>query len=244
MYLIRVQGEQRLREAQQALQHFLQQPHDARYRQATWSHGQARDVPDQQKASAWWPALLARTGPAALLLVVLATLVSLAAAFGENERVAHFLWFHLPSIMHGQLHRLISPIFLHLSLLHLLFNMMWLWDLGGALEKRLGAKALLILVLLVGVASNATQYFVSGPYFGGMSGVVYGLLGYLWIRGRRDQRFGRVLPTGTIVFMLVWLVLCFTGLLGPVANATHLSGLLLGMALGFVASTPRGVNHV
>jgi GlpG protein len=238
MCLIRVQGAQRVDEARVALQQFLHNPNDPRFHQASWSHGQARAVHPTTASASWWPSLLARTGPLTVGLVVLSSVISLFSAFGDNEGVTYYLWFHLPSILHGQLHRLITPIFLHLSVIHLLFNMMWLWDLGGALEKRLGKIALLSLLAFVGVVSNLTQYLVSGPFFGGMSGVVYGLLGYLWLRGRRDPTFGVHLAPGTMVMMLIWLVLCFTGLMGPVANAAHLSGLLLGLALAFVASQP------
>ena len=72
-----------------------------------------------------------------------------------------------------------------------------------------------------------------------MSGVVYGLLGYIWMRAKFDPFSGLFLHKNTVIMMLVWLVLCFTGLLGPIANLAHLFGLLIGMAAGFLFSQLR-----
>jgi len=116
-------------------------------------------------------------------------------------------------------------------LIHILFNMMWLWDLGGLIEKRQSAQFLLFFVLSIGMMSNFIQYLSAGPAFGGMSGVVYGLLGYIWIRSRKVNS-GYSIPTSVVMFMLAWLVLGFTGIIGAIGNAAHTSGLILGMAYG------------
>jgi membrane associated rhomboid family serine protease len=75
--------------------------------------------------------------------------------------------------------------------------------------------------------------------FGGMSGVVYGLLAYVWMQGRYNQRFGYALHKSTAVMMLVWFVLCWTGLLGPIANWAHTTGLLIGLAWGYLERNKR-----
>jgi GlpG protein len=138
----------------------------------------------------------------------------------------------LSEVFSGQLWRLITPIFLHFMLLHILFNMMWLWDLGGKIELRETSGFLVFFVLSVGLLSNLVQYFSSGPGFGGMSGVVYGLLGYVWIRSQKPGS-GYSLNSAIVTLMLVWLILGYTGILGPIGNAAHLSGLLIGVAYGF-----------
>jgi len=69
-----------------------------------------------------------------------------------------------------------------------------------------------------------------------MSGVVYGLLGYIWIRGKFDPASGLYLHSSTVVMMLLWLVAGFTGWLGPIANGAHLGGLVMGMAWGWLSS--------
>ncbi|QQR90927.1 MAG: rhomboid family intramembrane serine protease [Myxococcales bacterium] len=77
---------------------------------------------------------------------------------------------------------------------------------------------------------------VQNPLFGGMSGIVYGLLGYLWIRGKYDPSYGIRLNPQIVMFMLGWFVLCLTGLVGHVANVVHGAGLFMGAAWGYLAS--------
>jgi GlpG protein len=84
-------------------------------------------------------------------------------------------------ILHGQVWRLITPIFVHLSFLHILFNMLWFKDLGYLIEHSFGKNFLLVFVLISGLFSNILQYLVSGPQFGGMSGVLYAMLGFVWV---------------------------------------------------------------
>ncbi|MDD9893331.1 MAG: rhomboid family intramembrane serine protease [Gammaproteobacteria bacterium] len=143
-------------------------------------------------------------------------------------------WETLVEIRNGELWRLITPIFVHFGLLHLLFNMMWLWDLGGVIETRWSALQLSALVLVIGVSSNLAQYLMEGALFGGMSGVVYGLLAYLYILGRLRPDLGLHVPQAIMSFMLIWFALCWTGLLGGIANWAHTFGLVSGglLALG------------
>lgn len=146
------------------------------------------------------------------------------------------------SFQQGHYWRLLTPAFLHFGLFHLLFNCLWLWELGRRIEKLAGSWHMLALVLLTGVVANLGQYGWSGPsLFGGMSGVVYGLLGYIGVRHRIEPQPLLAIPPGVIVFMLAWLVICMTGIInlfmqGSVANAAHVGGLLSGVAMGWWAA--------
>ena len=136
----------------------------------------------------------------------------------------------------GQVWRLVTPILLHFTWMHFIFNLYWLYFLGGGMEGKLGTGRFLGFILLAAVLSNLGQYLLSGPNFGGMSGVNYGLFGYLWIRGNRDPSFGLQLDQGTITMLLIWFAICFTGLVGPIANTAHTLGLVVGVAGGWLAS--------
>ncbi len=141
----------------------------------------------------------------------------------------------------GQLWRLVTPIFIHFGFLHIIFNMMWLHRLGGEFEGRLGTGWFVVFLLVTATISNLAQYGISlpplfqhGPTFGGMSGVVYGLAGHAWIRGRQDPRSGIELDESTFTFLMIWFFLCFLPFM-PIANTAHTFGLLVGLAWGWIA---------
>jgi len=136
--------------------------------------------------------------------------------------------------------RLISPIFVHFGLMHFVFNGLWLCLLGSRIERLSGSLHLILVVLLCALVSNMGQFVWSGSvYFGGMSGVIYGLLGYIWIRNLMAPHPLIALPKELILFMIGWLFVCMTGILDillgvGIANAAHASGLMIGMLLGLV----------
>src|SRR5207248_3914252 len=131
----------------------------------------------------------------------------------------------------GEIWRLITPIFIHFGPIHLIFNLYWLRDLGTAIERRKGKLMLIALVLAGGLLGNIGQSF-SGPSFGGMSGVVYALFGYVWMKGKFEPWEGLGAPSSTVSIMLLWLVLCIVGIIPGVANTAHVVGLLVGVIPG------------
>jgi GlpG protein len=140
----------------------------------------------------------------------------------------------LESIRRGEVWRLVSPIFLHFGIWHLLFNLFWLNDLGGMIEIRRGTLQVLVLVLLTAVISNLAQYFYSGPRFGGMSGVVFGLFGYAWVQSHYLPTAGLPLRPGTEVIMLLGFLAGMAHLFGPTANVAHLVGFGVGLGYGAI----------
>ncbi|PKO19803.1 hypothetical protein CVU37_02080 [candidate division BRC1 bacterium HGW-BRC1-1] len=137
-----------------------------------------------------------------------------------------------PEVLQGQVWRLFTPIFLHLSLMHILFNLMWLHALGGGIESHDGSRRLGLMVLFMALSSNLLQYWMAGGNFGGMSGVVYGLFGYTIIRMKYDPTVPYELDRFNTVLMIGWFFLCWTGWMGPIANWAHTGGFLLGLAWG------------
>ena len=115
--------------------------------------------------------------------------------------------------------------------------MLWWWYLGGKIENKLGLIPLLTLLIVAGTLPNIAQYFVGGPNFGGLSGVVYAVVGYTWIMGTKRPELGIGLPPAYMGFMLIWLVFGFTDMFGlSIANGAHIGGLLVGLAQGFIDS--------
>lgn len=141
----------------------------------------------------------------------------------------------LTEIKNGQYWRLVTPIFLHFGFMHILFNMLWMKDLGKIIEKEKSSNFLLLFILIVGVISNFSQFLISGPNFGGMSGVVYGLLGYLWMYKRINPEAKFSLPKSDVALMVGWFFLCLLGVfVFSIANMAHAVGLTLGMILGIL----------
>jgi membrane associated rhomboid family serine protease len=138
--------------------------------------------------------------------------------------------------------RLVTSMLPHVNGLHLLFNFCWLWTFGTALERSLGSWRFMALVAALESVSAAAEYalLVGGI---GLSGVVYGLLGFLWARGT-DPRYQPFVQPATVWLFVFWFFLCLALTLAeiwPVANVAHAAGAVAGVALGALpANTARG----
>jgi GlpG protein len=153
-------------------------------------------------------------------------------------------WPRLVEVASGQVWRLLTPVFVHLNLMHIVFNLLMFLTLAGQVESLRGTGRLLFLILVTGVISNLVQYYLGrttlvglwpvphgSPFFGGLSGVVYGLVGYVWMKSRLEPEQGLHLSSETLVFALLWFFLCLF-YLKNVANGAHAGGLVVGMVLG------------
>ena len=180
--------------------------------------------------------LAAKLNPSVTVLIIGSVLGTVIASYFPQWQRSLFFG----GLASSDYWRFVTPIFLHFGLVHLIFNCLWLSMLGSRIEQMSSSLHLLLLVLVTGVVSNVVQFVWSGsPYFGGMSGVVYALLGYIWIKDKVVPDPQLQLPAGIIGFMLGWLVVCMTGILDlllgvGVANGAHLGGLIIGMLLGLI----------
>ena len=169
------------------------------------------------------------------------------------------------SLMRGEVWRLITPIFIHYGFMHIVFNLYMLFSYGSLVERRYDWKRLLMLALLAAAIPNFVQCTVPEAWqgiaphragagylmtsLGGMSGVVYGLFGYVWIKSIYDPKFGFRIPQSSIIIMMAWLFGCmFSAQLAQaglpffppnVANWAHGIGLLVGMVVAYLQS-PEG----
>lgn len=130
--------------------------------------------------------------------------------------------------------RLVTSILPHGDLFHLLFNVYWLWVFGAWLERAFGHAAMALLVVSLAAVSSAAQLALSDGGIG-LSGVGYGLLGFLWCTERYDRRYRDAMDARTMQLFLAWGVLCFvlTAVgVWRIANAAHVAGLVFGAGLG------------
>ena len=175
---------------------------------------------------------LASMGWVTKSILVLCAAIFLTPWIMGNGVYSALMFPHSLSGLSAQPWRLVTPMLLHFSLLHILFNLLWWADLGRLIERFQSSGQLLMVTLVTSSVANVAQFLTSGPAFGGLSGVVYGLLGYLWIYGRLNPGAGYALRREIVIFMLAWMVICFVGLSDVVANAAHLAGLVSGCILG------------
>lgn len=136
--------------------------------------------------------------------------------------------------------RLFTSALPHGDLLHIGFNVYWLWVFGTLLEEVFGGFRLLALVLLFAAGSAAAEYaFFSGGI--GLSGVGYGLFGMLWVLSRKDKRFRESVDGRTIQLFIGWFFLCIAATVArvyAVANVAHGVGALLGVLAGAAVAFP------
>lgn len=148
-------------------------------------------------------------------------------------------------IREGQIWRLVTPIFIHADIFHLFFNMIWLLVLGMQMEKKLGIAKLITFIIVSAVISNTAQYLMSGPDFVGFSGVLCGMIVFVWLRQKDAPWEGYQLQPSTMAFISIF-ILAMVGIqlisftlqvLGqppfapPIANTAHLTGALAGLIM-------------
>jgi GlpG protein len=263
--------EDRVEQAREELAEFNRNPTDPRYAQAggiatTLRRTQAEEEDRYRRRQQSFQRRMDRPEggrPITIFLMAVSILVGVASSLGSDREVLRWLfivpiykiqeinaWIPetlLDGLREGQVWRLVTPIFIHFGIIHLVFNMSMLYSLGGRLESLLGSVRYLLLVLVLGVVSNLAQYYlghiifeggypvlVPSPGFGGMSGVLYGLFGYVVVRylWGRDERMA--IDRNSIFILMLWFVLCWAGVLGNIANMAHTGGLLLGGLIGFL----------
>jgi len=265
-----VRHEDHLNAARQELAAFLASPNAPIYGQAEKTAAQLRAEEETRARQAkknyvnvrtrWRAGGAAGRIPITMLLIIASIGVTLWTDFGKNKAaftqltIDDYVIFQqgvalgengdaMANLWRSEPWRLVTPIFLHMNLMHIAFNMMAFYQFGMVIEILRGSWRFLLLVLLIAIPSNFAQYLWGGPYFGGMSGVIFGLFGYVWMKSRYDPNSGFYLSQNTVIYGMGWMVLCFTGLLGPIANACHGVGLVVGMIIGRFPGLSRRIGY-
>jgi len=148
--------------------------------------------------------------------------------------------FESAEIRRGQLWRLLTSVFPHLGVLHLVFNLYWLWILGTVVERVFGHAKTGLLLAFFAIGSNSLD-FPFGRGGVGLSGVGYALFGMLWVHSERDERFKGAIDKRTVELFAAWFFICIATKLThtfPVANVAHAAGGILGILVGFAITIP------
>lgn len=249
-YEVWVFDEERVDTTRQQLASFLAMPDDKRFDVAKVHHpGWARRFLLRRTPSDRSRFIDVRTDifrgrrrstvPVTWFFIAISVAVTLLSNVPALASLTHKLYFSaflgtsFPEIRAGEVWRLVTPIFLHGGMLHLVFNMLWLYQLGGQIEAHESSRYFAVMVIVLAIICNTGQYVVSGPLFVGMSGVVYGLLGYIWMMTQFQAATLYMLSQQTVMFMLMWLGLCLVHIIPNVANTEHVLGVLSGVAWGF-----------
>ncbi len=266
-FAVWVHREDRVPEARAALADFEANPSDVRFRAAAKTAREIRKEGEKVEAQhrklsrdlrdRWEGAMYGRA-PLAFALIMASIVVTALIQFQPQVRSAlsfstysvHFVDDEpvfedtgFDRIKSGQVWRLITPIFLHFGILHLFFNMVAMRVLGERVEMRKGTCRFALLVLASALVGNVGQFFLTGGGFGGMSGVIFAIAGYLWVKGQGDPGDGLSLDNQSFNYMLIWFSL---GFLAPIlmpdaqgfpfnmANVAHGGGLAVGVLFGLL----------
>lgn len=242
--------------AKAILEVFLRDPNDARFSKLKESASALRKKEKVREKKSRHRVMKARDtfkadgmGPITIAVIAICAFVAFVTKLGGDPSTK-FFWFVseplwrpdrtewlLTTWENGEVWRLLSPAFLHYGFFHILFNLWWWKDLAGSLERVHSSLWLIVFCITAELAGSFPEYYFGSAGFGGLSGVVYGLFGYIWMRGRYDPAFPLALPKTTVMWMLAWYVLCFADFLNmPIANWGHTGGLVVGAAWGFLTS--------
>lgn len=225
------------------LKRFLSEPNHSRYQAASWDMAESRKSNFTYHTPSFLSMLKAKAGPVTLSLMLICVVVFLLQQVGFGKAI--FSALHFPAIdgQQWQLWRWLSHAVLHFSAMHIAFNILWWWQLGGDIEQRLGGVKLLQIFVVSSALSGAGQYWIEGANFGGLSGVVYALVGYLWVMGSKAPQVGLSIQKPIVGFMLVWLILGYVQPFMAIANTAHLAGLVSGIGLAWLDATKFKSRH-
>ena len=216
--------------AKKLVEEFVLNPNNEKYQTAAWQSGETVDLIPVKSFSAAKTLYDLKQAPFTSGILAICLVIYLLSMVGIS---APYLWLTIQPIAilldSGQWWRILGPALIHFSVLHIAFNLLWWWTLGKQIEKTFGLSSLVMLFVFSAAVSNVAQLLVSGPNFGGLSGVVYALVGCVWWLGWLKPDWGISIPKPIVGFLLVWLAVGYLDVL-PVhmANTAHTVGLICG----------------
>ncbi len=156
--------------------------------------------------------------------------------------ISHLALSSPTQVWSGSYKGLFLSIFPHADVIHILFNMLWLWRIGMAIEKEVHPLAYVGFVLASAFVGSTCELAISSQVGIGMSGVVYAMFGLVWAGRGHSAAWRQIATRENMNLFLGWGVLCIvlTALkYMTVANGAHFGGLLFGLCIGGLVYSPR-----
>ncbi len=215
-----------------------------------WQAGQLSAKPDSLEKTPWQVnvqqyLIQCSRFPITVIMLLLVGGIFFSQQFGlfglESWLLEAVVWsgekLDFTSFWNNDIYRWFSPALIHLSFMHLLMNSFWWWVLAKEIEVHDGHIGLIVLVLVLAVGSAFAQYLAVGPYFAGLSGVVYGLMGWAWGRQSFKQAYYQ-LPSWLFPFMIVMMVIMMmvdgAGVSLNIGHESDLAGAVIGVLLALI----------
>lgn len=176
-----------------------------------------------------------------ILVLAIMTIIFIRLSFDPNldeSGVLEKIGVMSPdNIFDGNYWALLSSTFVHIEDWHFFSNFIWIFVFGAALEYELGKIKWVAFYIVSAVVSSLSEIVFSGSTGIGASGVVYAMFGFIWVIRRVVTRFDIIVPDSLVKLFIAWI---FIGLLtnelgiSNIGNAAHISGLLVGVGLGWL----------
>lgn len=266
-----VRDEDKLHVAKKELEAFQADPLNAKYAEALPAaqkilaaraekrEAAAKNIKRISKSNSPASFTRGRIPPLTLTLLIICLVLGVFTEFGSPRNttgkwIMNQLAFAVPgdiiqsggdpaaSIKKGEIWRVVTPIVLHGSIIHLAMNLYFFTSLGRIIERWIGTPKFAILILTLAVLPNLLQglspeWMHGNPRFVGISGVVYGFLGYVWVRSTINPLHGIQIPFPIILVLLLVIMIGLSGIVQNwyLADLCHLGGLVVGSVIGFIS---------
>ena len=205
----------------------------------------------------WRLSLFLKSCPLASTIAALCLIIALMSQLGRDLRgleglffppllFSSFLELALELIDPSLFLRSLTPALLHFGEIHLVFNLLWLFYFGRQIGRVQPLLLVAVVYVVITLAGNVAQYYLTGSNaFGGLSGLIYGLVGYTWLLGIMVPNSRIALRSSTFLVFVVAMVGMAIFASSSIASEAHAGGLFAGLVAGFcVGLWQRGRSHL
>ncbi|MBB2480132.1 rhomboid family intramembrane serine protease [Bacillus sp. APMAM] len=170
--------------------------------------------------------------------IIVFLLLEITGGSSNIQNLIRFGAKYNPFIIEGQWWRFITPIFLHIGIIHLLMNSLALYYLGPTIERIYGRIRFLIIYLIAGFTGTLASFLFSSSVSAGASGAIFGCFGALLYLGAiYPKLFFRTMGTNVIVVIIINLVFGYS--VSGIDNFGHIGGLVGGFLAAAIVHFPK-----